>query len=231
MISRGVAYTSALTQYLVEKGNASEAVQAQLASPGTDILTGLPFREGNAMTADEKAEAFRAYLAGMEEGGKSALYDQIMRIPPEDTVNQAVQDYLGMISRQDMEGMMRQSLSEQTGMDSGTIGDYLSSRPEEAISDMLSQVIAEQVKKQYADLAGRQLARMSDQEKAAELGRASGRFTDAECALYYDQVMTFSDSTLEKNLKKLISINVLIMQNSFQPKLSDLICSLSFQAV
>ena len=69
------------------------------------------------MTADEKAEAFRAYLAGMEEGGKSALYDQIMRIPPEDTVNQAVQDYLGMISRQDMEGMMRQSLSEQTGMD------------------------------------------------------------------------------------------------------------------
>ena len=203
MISRGVAYTSALTQYLVEKGNASEAVQAQLASPGTDILTGLPFREGNAMTADEKAEAFRAYLAGMEDSGKSALYDQIMRIPPEDTVNQAVQDYLGMISRQDMEGMMRQSLSEQTGMDSGTIGDYLSSRPEEAISDMLSQVIAEQVKKQYVDLAGRQLARMSDQEKAAELGRASGRFTDAECALYYDQVMTFSDSTLEKNLKKL----------------------------
>ena len=203
MISRGVAYTSALTQYLVEKGNASEAVQAQLASPGTDILTGLPFREGNAMTADEKAEAFRAYLAGMEEGGKSALYDQIMRIPPEDTVNQAVQDYLGMISRQDMEGMMRQSLSEQTGMDSGTIGEYLSSRPEEAISDMMSQVITEQVKKQYADLAGRQLARMSDQEKAAELGRASGRFTDAECALYYDQVMTFSDSTLEKNLKKL----------------------------
>ena len=203
MISRGVAYTSALTQYLVEKGNASEAVQAQLASPGTDILTGLPFREGNAMTADEKAEAFRAYLAGVEDGGKSALYDQIMRIPPEDTVNQAVQEYLGMISRQDMEGMMRQSLSEQTGMDSGTIGDYLSSRPEEAISDMLSQVIAEQMKKQYADLAGRQLARMSDQEKAAELGRASGRFTDAECALYYDQVMTFSDSTLEKNLKKL----------------------------
>ena len=52
MMSGSLAYTSALTDYILEKTASAEALQEQMANPDTDIFTGLRF-------ASDEDEEFR----------------------------------------------------------------------------------------------------------------------------------------------------------------------------
>ena len=70
--SGGIFYTSLLTEYVVDHCNHSDIVQAQAASPDTDILSGLPFPDSAALTETEKAAALRARVAAMSEAEKAA---------------------------------------------------------------------------------------------------------------------------------------------------------------
>ena len=203
MITGGIAYTSQLTQYLVEKGNASEAVQMQLAMPDNDILSGLPFRDSGTMTEEKKAELFRAHLSMLNEAGKASLYTQIKMIPTEETLQQSAQEYMAMYSREDMETAMVQTVAAQTGMGEETVRGYLLARSDEEIRAMFAQAISQQIQEQYADAAQQRLDRLSTAQKAQLLDQEADSYSDAQCAAWYDEVLSFSDSSYEKNLKAL----------------------------
>lgn len=48
-----IGYTSELANYIVEENEKTDVLKAQLDSPDTDIFTGMPFSDGNELTADD----------------------------------------------------------------------------------------------------------------------------------------------------------------------------------
>ncbi len=66
-----IAYTHALTEYVVKRSGDSEIIKAQLANPDIDVFTGLPFEsaEDDTPTPDE----IRAILANLGDAEKAQL--------------------------------------------------------------------------------------------------------------------------------------------------------------
>ena len=62
MLSGSIAYTKALTEYVAKQNADSLALQAQKNQPGTDIFTGLPFKDDERLSDADKETAFRAYI-------------------------------------------------------------------------------------------------------------------------------------------------------------------------
>ena len=65
---------------------------------------------------------------------------------------------------------------------------------------MFAQMAAERFRAQYAAETLRSLAGSTPEQLAEALDAALAQYTDAQCAAYYDEVLEFSDSTLERNL-------------------------------
>ena len=73
-ITTSVAYTSLLTDYLIDHTDSSEIVRAQEADPDVNVLTGIGFT-----TADgEKAAAAKNYLASLTVSEKATFYKLMM---------------------------------------------------------------------------------------------------------------------------------------------------------
>ncbi len=87
-----IGYTSALTTYVIDKINQSDIVASQLASPDTDVFTGLPFD-----SADESASATtepgtfdtsnlsdeeKAYIASLSQEELAALMESYAQSQP-----------------------------------------------------------------------------------------------------------------------------------------------------
>ena len=71
MLSGNIAYTSALTAHIIEKGKDAPVVKAQMENPDVDVTTGLPFNPtSNALTAEE----FGAYLTTLDEATKVQIW-------------------------------------------------------------------------------------------------------------------------------------------------------------
>lgn len=127
MLTGTIGYTSKLTEYIIEHAEGSDAVQAQLADPSTDIFTGLPFRENTGNLSDEqKAEDFRTYISQLNETGKAQAYLDIMSIPPDEQVDEAVEQTLSSMTRAEMEETMLQALTEQTSVGVDEVRKYIS---------------------------------------------------------------------------------------------------------
>jgi putative ABC transport system permease protein len=74
---------------------------------------------------------------------------------------------------------------------------------DEEITALFSQTVAEQIKYQYAEQVKAQMASQSPTQLIAAFEYALPRYTVEQCAVYYDEVMEFSDSTYEANLIKM----------------------------
>ena len=203
MMAGGIAYTSLLTEFIVTHCNESEPVQAQLADPGLDVLSGLPFRNSGTMTEEAKAKVFRSYIASLEAEKKAETYTELHTVPDDELVRKMVADMFAGYTREDLESMLTQSLSSQMNMDTDALSGYLAARSDEEIFSMLTPVLAPRITAQYADAARLQFERMSTEQLAGAMDTEAASAEDARLADYYDRVLTFSDSTLEKTLRTL----------------------------
>ena len=199
-----IGYTSKLTRYIIEHANESDAVKAQKSDPSTDIFTGLPFKDTDGtLTTEKKAADFKEYISSLDTAGKASAYVKIMSIPAEEAVNQFVSGTLQRMSRADIEVAIIPAVAEHTGMDTETIAGYISSMSDEDLNELFSQGLIEQYKAQYAEQVNQQLSAMTSEQLAYAMDMALAQYTDSECALYYDEILEFSDSTYEENLIKL----------------------------
>lgn len=209
MLTGTIGYTGKLTEYLIEKGHDTDAVAAQLADPTRDIFTGLPFQENTGnLTDGEKEAAFRDYLTDLSEQDKANVYLAIASIPPQEVLDNGVAQAMEGKSREDLQAQLLAAMAEQTGMDSQQISDYLTGLSDEDFNEMVTQLITEQVKAQYAAGVAQQLALLEPSQMAAMLDAAAPDYTTEQCVEYYDEVLQFSDSTYEENLKKLGYVNL-----------------------
>ena len=204
MLSGSIGYTSALTEHLAQASQDSAAIQAQMDSPNRDIFTGLPFQESTgSLTDEEKESAFRSYVSGLEEQGKAETYLAIQSLPTQEQIDQAVGQSTGSMSREEMESTLQEALTSQASLDESQVEDYIAAMSDEELSDLFTQMAEEQFKAQYAAQVQQQLAAMEPAQMTAALDAAMDTYTTQQCAQYYDEVLTFSDSTYEENLVQL----------------------------
>ncbi len=201
MLDSGIAYTTALTEYLAEKADDSEAITAQMENPNTDILTGLPFASSSDSLDDgEKETSFREIVSAMSQEERAQLYISIASLLDEETLEAQTQQVLATMTREDMETTMAESIAEQMSMDDESIYEYLEAMSDEELTELFSQAISEQLSAQYAAQVAQQLSAMSVEQLSAALDAALEGYTTEQCAQYYDQVLEFSSSTYEDNL-------------------------------
>lgn len=199
-----IAYTHLLTEYIADISKDSPSLNAQLNNPKTDIFTGLPFEENTgSMTDEEKEASFREYIEELSNKEKAEAYIKIMSIPSQETVDESVSKAMHGMTREKMEATLVQVLSEQMGMSEDDIKEYTESMSDEDMTNIFTEMITEQVKIQYAQNVSRQLSFMSTSQLSYALTAALESYTTEQCALYHDEILEFSESTYEDNLKKL----------------------------
>ena len=142
-------------------------------------------------------------MSGLEEQGKAETYLAIQSLPTQEQIDQAVGQSTGSMSREEMESTLQEALTSQASLDESQVEDYIAAMSDEELSDLFTQMAEEQFKAQYAAQVQQQLAAMEPAQMAAALDAAMDTYTTQQCAQYYDEVLTFSDSTYEENLVQL----------------------------
>lgn len=209
MLSGSIAYTSKLTEHIIEHTSESESVKAQKVQPETYIFTGLPFHENTGALSDkEKESEFRTYIDGLNEAEKAQAYVQIMGIPTKKQLNSAVSEAMKGLERKDMEETITQAMTQQMSVSEADIQNYMASISDEELTELFEEMVAEQVKAQFAAQAQEQMGAMTPAQLSAALAQAMDGYTTEQCAVYYDEIMEFSDSTYEDNLTLLGCIDL-----------------------
>ncbi len=209
MITGSIAYTKGLTEFVVNKAQKSNAIKAQKKNPKTDIFTKLPFRENSEnLTDKEKQTEFKKYLNTLDDNEKAITYVKIMCVPERDDVDKFVSGTMKGMKREDIESTLSPILASQTGMADSEMADYLASMNDEDLKEIFTSVLEEQYKMQYAQGVTAQLAAMPPEQLTMALDNAKANFTTEQCALYYDEVLEFSDSTYEQNMRELGFVNL-----------------------
>lgn len=225
MLTGSIGYTSELTKYLIEHSEDSEAIQAQLDNPEIDIFTGLPFQENTGnLTDEEKETEFRHYIEELDLAGQAAAYVSIMSIPPQAEVDAVVAQTMGSMTRTDIEESLVMALTQQMGMSETDVKDYITAMSDEELEEIYVQMIQEQYRMQYAAQVQAQMQGMDVQQLAGALQMALPTYTTEQCVIYYDEVLVFSDSSYDSNLRELGYVhldepsNINLYASSFENK-------------
>ncbi len=209
MLSGSIGYTSKLTEYVVEEAKKSSAITAQLENPSTDIFNGLPFKDKNGNLSDtDKEKDFKAYVNELSETEKANAYIKIMSIPSDEQVNSAVEQTVSSMTREDIETMMAEAITQQTGVSSSDILNYTADMSDEDLFEMFEELAAEQYKAQYSAQVSAQMSAMSTSQLAGALDMALLDYTAEQCAEYYDVVLEFSENSYESNLAELGYVDI-----------------------
>ena len=212
LLTGGIAYTSKMTEHVIKKAEGLDVIEAQKANPSVDVLTGLPFEpEDNEdeneenpdkiTDMDEKnAQAFKDYIAKLDDASKAQAYITIKSIPSDEIVAaQLAQAMQGMTADIVREQLM-QAASGQSSVDADTLKEYFDSLSDEEVMEMMEEAISAQIIEMYAAEVKAQMADISVAQLAMALTMEMETYTVKQCAEYYLAVAEFSPSTYENNL-------------------------------
>lgn len=203
MLSGSIGYTKALTEYVIEQAEASQAIQTQMENPGVDILTGLPFPDTGSMTETEKQEKFKTYISELAEAEKAQAYIEILSIPSQETLDSAVEMALQETTREQIEQTLIQTMGQQMSVDMAEVERYVSAMSDEELHELYAEMVIMQVRAQTAAQVRQQMAGVPEAQLSAMLDAAMETYTAEQCAVYYDEILEFSESTYDANLTKL----------------------------
>lgn len=206
MMSGAIGYTSALTEYAIERASESDIVKEQLENPAVDVITGLPFmnESDEELTDAEKAAQIQAYFAGLTNAEKAALYTSIHSKMPQEELEAAADAYLSQYTREELIELVVAAYAEELGItDTTEIRSYIESMSEEDLYAAVAESVKETIAAEYAAKVEEQLGSMTSDALAALFDAES--FTEAEYAALYDEYMpaSVSETTYEKNLERL----------------------------
>ncbi len=208
MLSGSIAYTKGLTEHIARQNADSAALAAQKAQTGVDIFTGLPFKENESLTDADKEAAFRDYVAQLTMEEQAKAYVKIMGIPSAEQLNAMVDGQMAKFNREQMEQTMITALSQQAGMNVQEMEKYILSMSDEELVTFFRQMLTEQVKAQYAAQVQQQTAAMPAEQLAGALQMALPTYTTEQCATYYGEILEFSETTYEQNLRTLSDVDL-----------------------
>ncbi|MCD7787630.1 MAG: ABC transporter ATP-binding protein, partial [Firmicutes bacterium] len=126
-MSSGIGYTTALTDYIISETQSRDIVKAQLDDPTTDVITGLPFADGDEeeLTEEEIAAAVDEYLAGITSLEKAEIYVDLISQPSDEYIEALLEAYLGELDSEAIETMIIAETPEYESMLSEISGETL----------------------------------------------------------------------------------------------------------
>ncbi len=170
MLTGAIGYTSALTNYLLEKSGEIDIIEQQIAEPETDVLLGLPFRTEDYSVSDEqKISDIKGHVSELTAAEKADIYTAMMSIPAPEYVSAIVEQQMGDMTREVIEEQVTQQYTAQMGVDADTVMSYIAQMDDETLFGYVEDAIAEQVELQYAEGVVAELSALSDQQLAAML--------------------------------------------------------------
>lgn len=209
MLSGSIGYTHLLTEYVIEQSTKSDVVAAQQTNQSIDIFTGLPFKESTGnLTEEQKKAEFEKYIKQLDEAGKAETYIKIMSLPTEEQVTAAIEEMLAAVTEEQMRENLVQGLVQQMSMDVEDVEEYVAGMTTESVNEMFSMFAQEQFKMQYAMGVEQQLGALPAAQRVLMLEQGMAGYTLEQYALYYDEILTFSESNYEDNLKNLGCIDL-----------------------
>ena len=204
MLTGSIGYTTKLTEYIVENAADSPVISAQLEDEKIDIFTGLPFKESvGDLTDEQKKEEFKSYIGKLKKEDKATTYVKIKSIMGDAELETAVSQTIGSMTRADMETTLIQTFTQQMSMSESDMQGYISAMSDEEITEIFSQMVAEQVKAEYAMQIATQFATMPTDEIIKAFDAEMASYTAEQYNKYYEEILEFSDSTYEENLRDL----------------------------
>lgn len=223
-ITSTFAYTSALTDYVLEKTAQCEIVQEQLLpeNENYDVLTGLPFvLTDNLDPSDsEKAGLIREYFSSLTSSQKAGLYTQILGTPTEEYLTGTVATLMEQYPTR--ESMLALAVNTY-GFDPAAAESYFSEYSDDELRELLAEQLRKLVCQRYLEQAETQVAQLKAAASTPDdLFGVQGELAvaqsfdqmvaatedEATLAAWYDAYMpnTVSGSTLSDTLLTLGSL-------------------------
>jgi putative ABC transport system permease protein len=207
MLSAGIGYTYHLTEHVIKRAVESDVVKAQLANPNVDVLTGLPFKSNvGTMTNEEKETAFRAYVNGLSQVAKAETYVKIQCVNAEQEHLQTQTDawIASFTNKEDIIKLIAQIVSANMGLAPEEVEVAFTELAKDMDINQLKALVRpyaeEIVKVQIKQQVEQALSAVPIEQKAMLLDMEMAKYDAKTCALYYDKVTVFSESTYEENL-------------------------------
>ena len=209
MLNGCLAYTSLLTDYVIEEAKDAPAVKAQLDDPETDIFTGLKFKDAETDISDsEKIQMVSDFYAALTDDEKASEYVALMSIPSDEVIQGNIEQYMSMYSQQDIISMMADGMASEMGVDIEQISSYIEGMSDEDISNLINQMLTEQITASYAEEIMTQLSQIPDSDLADMMDGIFDTYTDNDKLNQFDEVIEFSDATYEDNLIRLGVVDI-----------------------
>ncbi len=220
-VSGAFAYTSALTEYVIQKTAECAVVREQLLSENEnyDVLTGLPFilTEDIAPSDSEKAARITEYFAQLSAAQKAEIYADILGTPSEEYLLRTVE---GLMAQYATRADMLALLVNTYGFDQTAAEAYFADYSDEQLSRLLRTQLTTLVTEKYRQQAQLQVQQLRASASTPEdIFGIAGDMAVAEAfdtlvaqtmqqevlAGWYDAYMpnTVSGSTLSETLRTL----------------------------
>ena len=210
VLSGSIGYTTALTEYVIEKTASSNLLSLQLENPKMDVLSGLPFADPLAKdpTAAEKKAAVEAYIAALSNAEKAAFYTKVASTPSQAYIAQAVEAQLSQMTPEMITQVAVAALS--TMMDEAQAMEQVNNLTEEQKLLLVSKALEAKITEEYTAAQEARLGQMTTDAICAEMETVFAGMKDADFSAIYDNYLPaqFSKSTYEQNLLLLGNVNL-----------------------
>jgi len=215
MLKGAIGYTKMLTEHIAQKNLESAAIAAQKNDPAIDIFTGLPFPDSDTLTNEEMKTRFQKYIAGLTPEEQAEAYMDVK-------IALIVDEMISPMTREAMETGIVTALSQQPGVDVETVTTYIKSLKEEDLRKLLSDNMKKMIDPRVAQEGGSMIpAEMTElvmglqtmnalpqEQKIAMLNIGLEEYTEEQYAVCYKEVVKFSASTYEQNLRLLSDVDL-----------------------
>ena len=197
MMTGAIGYTHALVEHIMSEAAKKNLVRRQLADPGTDVLTGLPFLDDGdeAISKEKKIQAAQDYIARADEEQLAEVYVTFMCEPTDKMLDDMIDEQLEGTTRADIEKMVLDYYPEYRSM--------LEDLDDDTLFDYVRQMLAEQVRARYAAEMRKLYEELSPHQLAEDFELLS--LTGENYLWIYDNAMppVYAPTTLKETLQKL----------------------------
>ena len=197
MLSGAVGYTHELVEHIMAEAETKDLVRRQLEDPDHEVFNGLLFldKEDETNSKKRKIDAARDYIAAADEETIAELYVDFMCEPEDSYVQELIDEQMEGTTREDIEALVTQYYPEYSSM--------LSQMDDATLDSYMRQMIAEQVKEQYAIQMRALYEKLPRKELVDNFSMLV--LDDDDYLWIYSNAMppVYSTSTLKDTLKKL----------------------------
>ena len=204
MLTGNIAYTSALTAHIIEKGKDAPVIKAQMENPDVDVTTGLPFKPTtNAITAED----FGEYLTTLDDATKAKVWVAYVSAISDKELAEKVDPVMKDTPLAQMKAMLAAMSAQMDPQTAATIAKL----DDEGVRSYYRSMLEQQETAKYAMTKQGEYAKKSAADTAAELMAAQATLTDeVRMTLYKTAEFILYVNKLDTNGKAGAYVDILV---------------------